>query len=103
MADSCKDKSSKTEDFTAKDVDDVDLLNVSFSEMELGKNIDVQYWYEYLLYGWDKCRTLIGWLPVWKKSSCPLKKFILPAQEIHLARSWKHCTNKILKETFKVY
>ena len=55
-----------------------------------------------LLYGWDKCRTLIGWLPVWKKSSCPLKKFILPAQEIYLARSWKHCTNKILKET-KVY
>ncbi len=24
-----------------------------------------------------------------KKSSCPLKQFILPAQEIHLARSWK--------------
>ncbi len=42
MADSSKDKSSKTEDFTAKDVDDVDLLNVSFSEMELGKNIDVR-------------------------------------------------------------
>ena len=31
-----------------------------------------------------------------------LEKVILPAQEIHLARSWKHCTNKILKET-KVY
>ena len=46
--------------------------------------------------------ALIGWLPVWKKSSCPFKKFTLPAQEIHLARSWKHCTNKILKET-KVY
>ena len=55
--------------------------------------------YYYYNYGWDKCRTLIGWLPVRKKSSCPLRKFILPAQEIHLARSWKHCTNKIFKET----
>ena len=42
MADSSKDKSSKTEDFTAKDVDDVDLLNVSFGEMELGKSTDVR-------------------------------------------------------------
>jgi hypothetical protein len=47
MADSSQAKSSKTEDFTAKDVDDVDvdtdvdLLNVSFSEMELGKNMNV--------------------------------------------------------------
>ena len=31
-----------------------------------------------------------------------LEKVILPAQEIHLARSRKHCTNKILKES-KVY
>ncbi len=50
MADSCKDKSSKTEDFTAKDVDDVDLLNVSFSEMELyvrilTYNIDMNIYY----------------------------------------------------------
>ena len=59
--------------------------------------------YYTLLYGWDKCRTLIGWLPVRKKSSCPLRKFILPAQEIHLARSWKHCTNKIFKETKAYY
>ena len=28
-----------------------------------------------------------------------LEKVILPSQEIHLARSCKHCTNKILKET----
>ena len=42
MAYSSKDKSPKTEDFTAKDVDDLGLFNVSFSEMELGKNIDVR-------------------------------------------------------------
>ena len=29
----------------------------------------------------------------------PSPEFILPAQEIHLARLWKHCTNKILKQT----
>ena len=55
--------------------------------------------YNYLLYGRDKWRTLIGLLAVWKKSSCPHKKFILPAPEIYLACSSKHCTNKILKET----
>ena len=38
-----------------------------------------------------------------KKSSCPLKKVILPSQEIHLARSYKHCTNKILKEIKTYY
>ena len=27
-----------------------------------------------------------------------LEKVILPSQEIHLARSCKHCTNKILME-----
>ena len=34
-----------------------------------------------------------------KKVILPSTEFILPAQEIHLARSCKHCTNKILKET----
>ena len=28
-----------------------------------------------------------------------LEKVILPSQEIHHARSRKHCTNKILKQT----
>ena len=38
-----------------------------------------------------------------KVSSCPLKKVILPFPEIHLARSCKHCTNKILKEIKTYY
>ena len=61
--------------------------------------------YNYLLYGRDKWRTLIGLLAVWKKSSlsCPLKKFILPAPEIYLACSSKHCTSKILNETKAYY
>ena len=33
-----------------------------------------------------------------EKAILPLKKVILPSQEIHLARSCKHCTNKFLKE-----
>ena len=37
--------------------------------------------YVILLYGRDKCRTLIGYIAVWEKSSGPLKKFILPARE----------------------
>ena len=31
------------------------------------------------------------------------EKVILPAQEIHLARSRKHCTNKFFKETKAYY
>ena len=34
-----------------------------------------------------------------EKVILPSPEFILPAQEIHLARSWKHYTNKILKQT----
>ena len=41
MADSSKGKSSKTKDFTGRNVDDVERLNVSFSEMKLGKNLYV--------------------------------------------------------------
>ena len=48
MADSSKGKSSKTKDFTCENVDDVDLLNVSFSEMELGKNLDMYNLHNYL-------------------------------------------------------
>ena len=36
MADSSKGKSSKTKDFTGGNLDDVDRLNASFREMELG-------------------------------------------------------------------
>ena len=32
-----------------------------------------------------------------------LEKVILPSQEIHLARSCEHCTNKILKEIKTYY
>ncbi len=32
-----------------------------------------------------------------------LEKVILPAQEIHLDRSRKHCINKILKQTKSYY
>ena len=32
-----------------------------------------------------------------------LEKVILPSQEIHLALSCKHCTNKILKEIKTYY
>ena len=39
MADSRKGKRSKTKDCTGGNVDDVECLNVSFSEMELGKNL----------------------------------------------------------------
>ena len=31
------------------------------------------------------------------------EKIILPSQEIHFARSCKHCTNNILKETKTCY
>ena len=41
MADRGKGESSKTTDFRSSDVEEVDLLNVSFGEMELGKDIDV--------------------------------------------------------------
>ena len=40
-ADRGKGESSKTTDFRGSDVEEVDLLNVSFSEMELGTDIDV--------------------------------------------------------------
>ena len=41
MADRGKGESSKTTDFRGSDVEEVELLNVSFTEMELGKDIDV--------------------------------------------------------------
>ena len=33
----------------------------------------------------------------------PAHEIILPSQEIHLARSCEHCTNKILKEIKTYY
>ena len=48
--------------------------------------------------------ALVDWLITGlEKSSSPLKKFILPTQEIHLAHSLKHYTNKILKKTKAYY
>ena len=38
-----------------------------------------------------------------EKVILPAQEFILPSQEIHLARSCKHCTNKILKEIKTYY
>ena len=38
-----------------------------------------------------------------QKVILPSQKVILPAQEIHLGRSCKHCTNKILKEIKTYY
>ena len=38
-----------------------------------------------------------------EKVILPAQKVILPSKEIHLARSCKHCTNKILKEIKSYY